>query len=821
MRRPPIACQRAAQVIQSPSSQHAWISEDQLSIAINRFFRATCPHQKRHGSNVPGPLEARRRAAKRRMTISAGFYPQENSPSPFSLRALFGFRGRPVPSWQYQPPSLRRDAAPVDDSLSTPDATWTPTHEPTIEPTIESTHPTNTQASTQHTRVSAYEAAQTIRVNLKKKGERITAKDKILADGNLLAATRDEPPRTDSCFNLFKTKIARATASNRDAVLKVAFESCRPSGANAWKYNVRVFKYLLDNRWDPTLLLAFAKDGSLLFTLPPTYTPAHQDLVECVEKALVAFPKRIPELRSLLLRLAEAAANDDASSNDLQDANVIALCRQLWQFSLSPRAKHLDEVREALCNVASKVQNHHTGAALRSLLAQFSRTEGVRPAIGRLVSRACKSHDQYLAAADVLRCMPLSLRIDIIPMFTHFLIRASSKVTSAANMYREQWATWLRILCLVGKENALDVTYLDAAIAPLVEATFRNDPRKNPARRVLDCTRSGNLLHALLFKFTEQDALYAASKTRLARSIDAALRSISEQGELLQPEAVVVTVVHSLKKASLPHSMFTSAIAAFLTQGSNFTALVRFLNILRDQRVRLVDTSIVSAAVQRRLVALQQQPASLSNAQLQLNALTLRNCRIITSILNKAMNKATPTDAKHEMVASTTSMTLEAQRQAQHILNRANATRALPLVFRDLSAKMTMEYRVTLVHQLAHQYSIDKTRTRLEVWRALYYLYRHLKEHSATIGPLFSRAVVRTGIIRPLSEHQFVSARRLIWVCNLVARVEGEEVAKKIESDFWLWRGNLIKHAKHVHDTIGADRRDKAHIGSLKRLGIL
>jgi len=48
------------------------------------------------------------------MTISAGFFPQENLPSPFSLGTLFGFRRDPQPSWRYQPPSLPKPAMPVD-----------------------------------------------------------------------------------------------------------------------------------------------------------------------------------------------------------------------------------------------------------------------------------------------------------------------------------------------------------------------------------------------------------------------------------------------------------------------------------------------------------------------------------------------------------------------------------------------------------------------------------------------------------------------------------------------------------------------------------
>lgn len=110
MRRPPIACRRAVQSLQAPAPQHIWVPDEVLSLAVHRFFHSTCPQQKRHGSNVPGPLEARKRAAKRRMTASAGYYPLDSFPTSFSLGALFGHRSDPQTSWRYEPPSLPRDA---------------------------------------------------------------------------------------------------------------------------------------------------------------------------------------------------------------------------------------------------------------------------------------------------------------------------------------------------------------------------------------------------------------------------------------------------------------------------------------------------------------------------------------------------------------------------------------------------------------------------------------------------------------------------------------------------------------------------------------
>jgi hypothetical protein len=105
MRRPPIACRRAAPPIASPAPQHIWISDDLLSRTLDHFFRSGCAHQRRYGSNVPGPLEARRRHARRRMTAQSHAAPPGGVPPLFSFGALFGVRTSPQPSWRYEPPS--------------------------------------------------------------------------------------------------------------------------------------------------------------------------------------------------------------------------------------------------------------------------------------------------------------------------------------------------------------------------------------------------------------------------------------------------------------------------------------------------------------------------------------------------------------------------------------------------------------------------------------------------------------------------------------------------------------------------------------------
>lgn len=821
MRRPPIACQRAVQSLHSPALQHVWIADDQLSIAVNRFFRTTCPYQKRHGSHVPGPLEARRRAAKRRMTASAAFYPQDHFLPSFNLRALFAFRRSPSPAWQYQPPSLPKHVPSVDDALKPP--LPSSTHCETT-PLVESANPALSHDPTHESEEDPHQVAHTAVNRLDNAGIGSATDCESVHEVDLATISRLEPATSDAvdiqaCFDQFKTAIAQTDSTSRKQDLISAFESsCPPLCANAWEYNVMVIEHLLERNWDPAPLLALAEDRPFLFTLPPTYTSAHRELLRHAQKISIAFPHGNRQLHALYVRLAQAAASADISIDATQDAELIAICRQLWQSSHTLGSKLCDSVRELLCAVASKLENQQTRVALHPVLAQIYSKDGSKHAIMQLISRASASLDQYVAAANVLCCMPRNLLLDIIPTYTLHLSSVKRKSRAAVSTHKAKWSTWLELICRAEKDSALGLAFLDAAIEPLAKAAFHKVSKEPSTRRYTDCVRPENLLHTLLFKFAEQDAVYATSKLTIAQSIDSSLLSISSRNEVLQPEAVVATVLSALKKACLPHGKFADAVAALLAQHGNLGTLVKFMNKLKDCRLALSETSAVDAVIQDRMNALQQQAASLTNTQVQHNALTLHNCQIISSMLRKI---ASVPVVERETVASTVFTAVRVQRQVQHILDRADAACALPLTLRNLSTDMMLEDRVALIHQLAHQYSLDRTRSHREAWRAIYYLYKHLKEHSLTIGHLFSRAVVRTSIIRPLSEQRFVSARRLIWVCHLVARVEGEEVAKQIERDFWQWRGDLIKHAKHIHDSVGADRREKAHVSTMKKMGML
>ncbi|WPH04130.1 Hypothetical protein R9X50_00701500 [Acrodontium crateriforme] len=88
-----------------------WVTDDVLAEALTRFSLVSQAHR-RHGSHVPGPLEAQRRLAKRRMGIAAMGTTGPASTGMDWWAGLFGLGGGGAPidyekSWKWEPPLIR------------------------------------------------------------------------------------------------------------------------------------------------------------------------------------------------------------------------------------------------------------------------------------------------------------------------------------------------------------------------------------------------------------------------------------------------------------------------------------------------------------------------------------------------------------------------------------------------------------------------------------------------------------------------------------------------------------------------------------------
>ncbi|KAF2838575.1 hypothetical protein M501DRAFT_992546 [Patellaria atrata CBS 101060] len=112
-------CRGAVQLSFKSNGPYHWITDELLVDAFHRFARVANYGRKRFGSHVPGPLEARKRMAKRKimaMTASGGGVS-------FDIGGLFGMNKPQPPPWKWEAPApLKVDLDPLPglDSPNSP-----------------------------------------------------------------------------------------------------------------------------------------------------------------------------------------------------------------------------------------------------------------------------------------------------------------------------------------------------------------------------------------------------------------------------------------------------------------------------------------------------------------------------------------------------------------------------------------------------------------------------------------------------------------------------------------------------------------------------
>ncbi|KAH6637611.1 hypothetical protein C7974DRAFT_389858, partial [Boeremia exigua] len=770
MRRPPIACQRAVQSLQAPASQHIWVPDEVLSLAVNRFFHRTCPQQKRHGSSVPGPLEARKRAAKRRMTASAGYSPQESFPASFTLGALFGYRSKPQHSWRYEPPSLPTDAPlwniPPPIGVNDQSDEVRPTDVSSIEHGVPLSlaHQFRTPAETHEDSIDFEPVSQSLS-NAQANGHTSVADD------------------LEQCLEGFKATFVAPQGGLHGLSMREAFEQHLPATPFLWKYYTAVLQYVRQTgcNADPVLKCLLRQDGRLLRIVNPL-----QSINECAEfmDCLDLTSKRASGRRIFRI-IAEMAGEFRRSSTEAHDIMLLRLIEHTGLQVPHTDSKEVAAATTMLLNalalkLSESVEN-------KILLSHFAQPAKVRGVILSTVDSAADEDGSFASAERALFYMPRQQLLALVPDITSRLVNPTrGKHYSADSLNTYRLEKWFRLLHQVDIKANTDNALLNAVLVSLAKAMYHHDTKPMvPAEYFVKAL--------LLHQHLDGQMLSPANEPRRVQTLFADV--------LLQMQA-----------QPEQYTAFLNLALPLIAKHAGLHVLLCCLQTMNKQKLPLSTQMNFDSFIADRIAVLHTSTAKLAESQIQKRAFALQACEKLLHVLSR-MGCALP--ARTKEVA-----TLSGTRQFNNVLVHARDNHALPIVYRDLTADISLMERVALVHQLAHHYAQDTTRSHREVWRSIYYLYKFLLSNSLPIGPLFTKAVVHSSITRPLLENRFVSARRLIWVCHLVARVEGNEVAAQVEKRFFVWRGDLIGRAKRVYVSVGGSKHDHAHVGTMKRLGL-
>ena len=632
--------------------------------------------------------------------------------------------------------------------------------------------------------------------------------DAVTTKENIVAALQGGGAKAH--FQDFKSKTADAgnwSSAERGQLLAMKWQSCRPNNTDAAVYNLMVVQHLTDQGWDPTRILSKLK----YFAVPPAYTAESLALLECLEQLSMRYPHALKVHRRVYLKAAEAAASAAASTSLSQDLQLLKTIQRTLQGIHSADPKVTPQAITLAREVTNKIQDHDITKSLRALQ---SGPQNDMQTITSLIARAAADSNFCPAVEQVLMCLPRNRLDSLVTVYTRSLTEAMEKEHDMSQESRKTHVSaWLTVLeTLDARTDMRNANYLSSAIKLLANHVFPSN--------ISGDMRARMLLIASVFHLTHKTPSLADSRETMLRLVRSFTIPVPGQEEKLvfEFEDTLALILAQMSKTISFYTPMINVVTNLFTHHAQLHRVYRFLCALDKQGLALDDASSIQALVKKQVASLPEDTASLTERQRQLYAFALRTCQYTFEVLRRVAVEDTAAALKDTEAKA---LALQAHREFTAILDRAAENNALPQAYATLTADIPSNQRTALIHQLAHHYSLVTTRSHRETWRSIYYLYIFLETQSLPIGPLFTKAVVRSSIIRPLIERRFVSARRLIWVCNLVARVEGERVAKQVENNYWLWRGDLIKHAKDVHNDAGGDRKAKASISKLKGIGLL
>jgi hypothetical protein len=588
----------------------------------------------------------------------------------------------------------------------------------------------------------------------------------------------------ETCFAHFKIQIESAGALPQHTRARYLANTCRiPTDDGSGEYAVRVLRYFIESDSAPDLMHYFVLSHT---QLPYIYTEYGLEFLQQLESISLKSRHHHSHVKGIYEKLTSSALPAPGSNGIIQDTSLRLLIRGLWDVTRTEEKLVPRSVAASLRELAMKISGQYVRQNLVRILDNPNDTAH---RIAKLVT-VCRDDILPVAAVDLLDHIPRKLMHIWAPSLPALLSKSRS-----ATRHSILWLRLSHSLDCVNQQCSEEASLSGVAFKQLTKHYLDKDGVVVFPRLVI-LALLYHLLRHKSFANVDTERMYTFIKDHLSdiyfnRGFNGSL----------------VRLIALLHEASLPNHgvlelMVPSIAQARGTHGIH--SVVQLLRLIAKSDLTLTDTAFLGTFVSQ---SMQEVGAakSLTIRERQRYAFDLKQCQHLETI---AQSLGVRTSAYLS--------SLQEDRQFLHILDRASHSGVVPLAYRKPDRVIPMDERVAFIHQIAHQYSLDRTRTHRQNWRSLSYLYRYLVNHNYPIGTLMSHAIVRVGIIQPTSGNDFVSARRLRLICRIVEEAEGEDVARKIEHIFWVWRGDLIKNAQNT--LVGVGQYGSAHIRTLKRL---
>jgi hypothetical protein len=611
------------------------------------------------------------------------------------------------------------------------------------------------------------------------------------------------------CVKNFKVKIKIAESlpdSKRFDFLNRSIQSCCPADKKAGDFTLLVLQHLRRTQLSPNTIVSCLVAANV--PLPDLGTSRGLELVRQLNDMAKNSAKMIRPMDRLYRVLAATVTTNSTGKPSVQDKGIRMLYRAIWENAL--RSRKDDQPFETstvmtLNALGKRFSNPHTHFYLKRLLNDRAHTVDQ---IDHLVRSSSGRRRSTIVGAPVLDCIPRELLSTAITSLPRYLVKEVDDRNERQKL--RHFESWMRVLRVLDARVATapeNITTLDLAVKSLAA----DGVHLLVVGRYLMYLPPELLVKALLHWLPYQESMYGIEPKQREEFVTLYRIHLRTNGKLLvSRNEMLARLLARMQQHGLPNHEMANLIIKLVYRHKGIRSVLDMLRRLKRKGVGLSDTEFLYEFLGKLEPGTRATQASTSlyghdDAFTLHAAQSIRRLELDENVTDRKLDKKL--------------VSWQSRRQFKHIMQGARDARLLPLVYRKLDVDALMNIRADIIHQIAYQYSLERSRTSQQNWRSIYYLYKYLHDNELPIGPLFTNAVMRVCIIQPLSEKRFVSARRLTWVCQMIAPVEGVDVAKKIEHIFGVWRGDLIQHAKRTLYASGG--MGKAHVSTMKKLGLL
>jgi hypothetical protein len=786
---------------------YIWISDDTLAVAYRRFAN-TClvnhnhTNTRRHGSNVPGPLEARRRLARRRM---AGLSIQGPSPGLIpDFGALFGSGGVDMTSL-WAPPGTAQSRAP-SPSHQFPPAPPTPRPLPTlIESRSSRTIPPPPKPPPQDQERSLDEymvlLAPCRTLNSLARAYTTIHFDSDVSPNFSKAALRSllNQSTPDQILAFLQSDLNQDDASNFRAYLNHLFATnAHPELFKDYFYLVcdKIVLSTMPTKELFNILNDMADKGSRMDSrlLLEVHVKLHQSLVQ----AYAPNPPPIPLGTKLLENMLSLPPSIDASKL------LVALVSLSKREGRQVMVKHL---KQAILSRTEQLGPSDELMPILSITPPEFFDLIVFSATRKFVNGLCRHENNLVDRAERLVCWLEDLRL-----FRPSILQPDSSCATllypfiASNFTIPEIGRHLQSLhpadaATIVLHNWMKPTILEVPeIAEYDILDVASDTTPASAIQHLPLQQPPTVQSRRGSQVEDPFQTYGVSYT-VSRS---PTQSDTHRETLATRQVIFDTIVSTLRESCRPdlkgvHPSRGGAWVQLLKLLSNnkidYTGwLSDLFQVLKDHKSP-VWTYHFFAKLSRDGVHIPYPVA----VEVMRHFIDLKQTQWALDIFNRSQSTQSLSSIPELVFALIDSRIAGKIEAIFDLLNRPDYANSLPVNLRSTPQNSLSRERIQLVHHVAYAIAKSPLLSSRAAFRQVCECLDYLRDRGAPLSSLMSRALVHAGVTRTLQDGTWLSTERFQWILSFVRRLEGDKVADSLDEAAFTFRSeNFELNGAHI-----------------------